>query len=220
MRFRGFRRALALFLLPFALALAGDVDDWSDAPPAWTAGLDLFAFCRPGEWTFETEGESAAAGAGAPEQRQDASVAAIFFVPAGNDEVVWIKDGPKPDELTSLRITRGDDGVLVFQAFAGKTLAVWRKFQFVTSSGLLRTRKADATHCRADQPALVEMDYYIDSWSGGNSVSRARLALAEDHSLIVRQDSYSCWLCLRKNRTRQFARFRAIEARGAETIPD
>jgi hypothetical protein len=211
---------LALVLLPVALALAGDVDDWSDAPPVWTTGLDLLAFCKPGEWTFEADGESAAAGAGAPEQRQHASVAAIFFRAAGNDEVIWIKDGPKPDELTSLRITRGDDGVLVFRAFAGKTLAVWRKFQFVTSSGLLRTRKVDATHCRENQPALVEVDNYVGSWSGGNSVSRARLALAGDNSLIVRQDSYSCWLCLQKNRTRQFARFRAIEARGAATVPD
>jgi hypothetical protein len=61
---RGLGRALVLFLLPVAKIAASDVDDWSDAPSEWVAGLDYAAFCKPGEWYFDEFGESVSANAG------------------------------------------------------------------------------------------------------------------------------------------------------------
>jgi hypothetical protein len=188
------------------------VEDWSDAPPEWVARLDYAAFCRPGEWHFDPFGEFI--DVGFADQPKEILAAALFFQTVAEGATNWIKDGPRPDELTTLRISRGDTGELTVQALAGTTLAAWRTFKYATRSGPLWTRSVDVTECEPDRPLLIELDYFVDSWSGGKSVDRASLALAADGSLVVRVDSYSCWLCLMKNRSHDYARFRATDANG------
>jgi hypothetical protein len=204
---RGLGRALVLLLLPVAMAAATDVSDWSDAPSDWVAGLDYSAFCRPGEWFFEPTGKFAVVNDGMQSQPQDIPAAAAFFRQDHKGAAVWTRHGPKSDELTRLRITRGEESGLMMEAFAGETLAVRREFKYVRQNKLLWSGRKKSTQCEPGKALLIELDNYSDSWSGGSSVQRARLALAADGALIVRFDSYTCWLCLSKNRSRRYARF-------------
>jgi hypothetical protein len=118
-----------------------------------------------------------------------------------------IGNEPKPDELTTLKVSRGDTGVLVVEAFAGATRAAARSFQYV-SGGLLGTKLVDATQCEPGQPLLIE----VYSGSGAAPRKQARLALAADGSLVVQVDTAVNWFERASRNRLAYARFRAMEA--------
>jgi hypothetical protein len=101
--------------------------------------------------------------------------------------------------------------------YIGTFPAVARRFQHITRTGLLWRHRSKAATCEDDRPPQIEVDYYVDSWSGGRSVNRVALALASDGALVARFDLYSCWICLFRNKTLRYARFPPATDSPAET---
>lgn len=197
----GFTRFLLLCLLPAATVTAAEIDDWSGTPPGWVAGIDHAAFCGPGEWFFGTEGEKATATG-----TDSVGAAELFFENMYGRRPNWAP-GVYVDELTALRIARDRDGRVAIEALAGKTVAASRNYESTTVSGLFR-KVTGTTQCQPDGALTIELWNDVDDL-GVTDVLKARLALNQEGSLVVRLDRYTCWLCINKNRTQSYVRFPA-----------
>ena len=178
---------LAFLLLPIEFAASADANEWTAAPIQWTEQLDDSAFCRPGEWFFDPIGEQvravepaatahqhandAAVGTVRSPQFGEVSAASVFLKAIGKRAASRNPGGPQADEVTTLRIARDNDGEFTIQAFAGTTLAAWRIYE------------AQDSECRPGMSLRINT---IAEMSPGEKTS---LALANDGSLIVRQDN-------------------------------
>lgn len=197
----GFALFLLLCLLPAAPVAAAETDGWSGAPAAWVAGIENTAFCGPGEWFFNTEGERTTATG-----TETVGAAELFFEDIYGRRQNWAPD-VYVDELTALRIAREDDGRVTIQPLAGKTVAASRSYEPTTVSRVLRKVTA-STQCQPDAALTIGLWDDVDDL-GITHVMEATLALAPDGSLIARLDRYTCWMCINKNRTHDYVRFPA-----------
>lgn len=194
-------RSLLLCLLPAAMAVATEADDWSGAPSEWVAGIDRAAFCGPGEWFFSVGGERVT-----ESKARAIAVAELFFEDMYGHSAHWSSDA-HVDELTALRIAREDDGSVSIQALAGAMVAATRNYRPKTETGLFR-RDTGTTQCEPDGALTIVLWDDADDF-GVTSVLKASLALAGDGALIARMEQYQCWLCINKNRRRDYVRFPA-----------
>lgn len=202
---------LAVLLCLFAAgSTAGEIEDWSDAPTAWIVGLDRSAFCNTGAWNFDSRGEFVIISERPPAPPAHLKSDDAFFYGYYKGLVQWSPEGPVVEELTTFEIRRGAERGLTMDGFIDGALAISHRFETVLT-GWLWERKVDAATCEGGEAPLIEIRNTRIGCCGGERVfETARLAAAGDGALIVRFDSYTCYLCLSKKRKRTYARFPAM----------
>jgi hypothetical protein len=208
---RGIGPAVLLCLFA-AVVRAAEIEDWSDAPAAWTTGLDLSAFCEAGAWTFDSRGEFVIVSERPPAPPAHMRSDDTFFSGYYRSPVHWSLEGPVFEELTTFRIYRGAERGLTMEGFLRDELAVTRRFDVVKPMGWFQVRKVDAATCKSGEAPLIEIhNSQVGCCGGTEVVKRVRLAAAADGALIVRIDDYSRWLIFPKDHERRYARFAAVQ---------
>jgi hypothetical protein len=228
---------LALVLLPAEVATSAEPAEWAQAPRAWKAGLDYSALCGPGEWWFDAFGEEVSAadsGTGAKPRDEvsatgptngvrirETSVTKVFFgklrftsftlspYAVKDSYLLWLRPGPKADELTDFRIARNDVDTVTIEAFAGTTRAGWRVHRH---RSFVPRNKTD-TKCQPGRHLELQLAY---DGMMATEFEPVHLALAADGSLLVGVTDVGF---LKAAPIVRFARFPATRARDGAPPP-